>query len=336
MKRGDASGGNPFALAVDGTRVYWIDDEDSGSIQAAALRGGATQTLATGETGPCGGPTGLAVDAQRLYWTKLSACEVTQGSLAPISQPDVVEVDTLTLDGGTSTVLASEMGQPENIVADATGVYWPTGIGRTVLHTATCCGTPSTLQSGTIVWALAVSQGDLFWTTGECTFSTGGALVCRSAIVSSPIAGGASTTISSGQGPDRDVPHAIAVDANHVYWTETRSGLVFEAPALGGAAVQLASSQAEPYGIAVDTANVYWTNRGTSAAGYSDGTVMRVPIDGGTAATIASHQSQPSVIVSGAAGVYWTNWGRTSQADGGSSGGVLVPGTGSVMRFGVR
>jgi hypothetical protein len=82
---------------------------------------------------------------------------------------------------------------------------------------------------------------------------------------------GAVTVLASGQ----DKARGLAVDATHVYWTNTSTltdGTVMRIPKDGsGVAETFAANQDHPDGIAVDAMAVYWTNDGTKTAADQDG-----------------------------------------------------------------
>ena len=110
-------------------------------------------------------------------------------------------------------------------------------------------------------------------------------------------------------------PSHIAVDASHVYWTDSVRGNVMKVGLTGGAATTLVEAQQEPRGIAVDSGHVYWVD---SAAGK----VLRVPLSGGGVDTLATGQSRPQDLVVGTSSLYWVNNGKISLGPG-MDGGVM-------------
>ena len=104
-------------------------------------------------------------------------------------------------------------------------------------------------------------------------------------------------------------PYDIAVDATHVYWTDTKANAVMKVPKEGGATVTLASDETGVGKIAVDSTYVYWT---------SSGRVMKVALAGGTPVPVAEMQNGPDDIAADGNSVYWTT--ARSYVDGGFSG----------------
>ncbi|HEX4336222.1 MAG TPA: hypothetical protein VH062_09935 [Polyangiaceae bacterium] len=119
-----------------------------------------------------------------------------------------------------------------------------------------------------------------------------------------PIAGGATTTLSTAVG---SAPFSIAVDTVNAYWP-TQGGNSIQKIALGGGSVTtLATGQSGPSGIAVDGLSAYWTNN-TSPSG----TVAKVGLGGGSVTTLASAQNAPDGIALFGGFVYFSDQGDSS------------------------
>jgi hypothetical protein len=119
-------------------------------------------------------------------------------------------------------------------------------------------------------------------------------------VKSMPLAGGAATTVASGQVS----PSYLAVDSVNAYWItspgSTTAGGVVQAPLAGGSVTTLAAAQALPDGLAIDATHVYWIHGG------GIGTVSRVPIGGGAAATVVSNLKSPAILSVDSTSACWT------------------------------
>jgi hypothetical protein len=280
-----ASGRNaPYAIAIDTTFVYWIE-QDGSVMRVAKTGGGAPSSVGSGCTFVaiavdgtnvyCGGtaqtvlaiplgggvPTALAsaqpvsdlaVDAQRVYWT-------TYYGLRPAGNNDVSNVSGVGLDGGALVNFATMQRVPSSLAVDDTSLYWLTLID------------PRT-PAGTMVMRASLD---------------GGAPV--------PVA------MSSGVSDSIQAPNkSIAVDATSVYWSEFvngAGGALRKAPLGGGPVMTLAQGEMLSGAIAVDQTNVYWV------ASHS---IVRVPLAGGAPSTLVAGENAASIAVDDT-NVYWTN-----------------------------
>jgi hypothetical protein len=130
-------------------------------------------------------------------------------------------------------------------------------------------------------------------------------------------------------------PLSIAVDGQHVFWTNASSsdgtGSVMRADLDGADVVALASGRNRPFGIALDDTDVYWSEQGTMAASFTDGVLYRLgkggsctrapcppPIIGGQAAPAGIAVDEASIYFARAGdGTVW-RWGKD-----GSTGALL-------------
>jgi hypothetical protein len=247
----------PWALAVDGTSVYWTTDypitwPGGGTVQSRLLDGTSPATLSAS----LDLPRGLAIDATSVYWT--------EGGGRVAKAP---------LGGAPPTVLASGLDFPGDIAVDATNVYWveggtdgkPPPEGDTkLMMVPKAGGTPTTLATaGMLVsgGSLTVDATNVYWTISVYQQVNGASVCTLGKVLSVPIAGGAATTLTSGQ----NGPGAIAVDATSLYWINEGSkddGAIMKIPKGGGAAITLAANLTDPSRIVVDDTAVYWTDGG--------------------------------------------------------------------------
>jgi hypothetical protein len=327
--------GNFNALALDDTRVYWLDYDyaacsgDAGScirtngkVMSVAKTGGVTTTLASGQVEPIG----IAVDDGRVFWTNsgFPGYPSYDGTVLSVAKT-----------GGSVVTLASGQGWASGIAVDATDVYWtaspydcPDGGGCSVvgnvMRMSKAGGGPTTLAAGN--WFLADSSlvldaTDVYWSQA---FVVG-------AVMRVPKGGGKVSTLKS---PFLDgLLGAIAVDATRVFFAEDEcadagacmfhSGAIWSVPTSGKHAKKIATGL-NTLALAADEANVYWADAIEGDGGASNlWNVMSTPTAGGGAsATLASDQEYPRAIAVDSTSLYWgTEYCAT---DGGACTGSLV------------
>jgi hypothetical protein len=210
------------------------------------LDGGSVTTLASQV-----GPYSIAVDDTNVYWSQVDSYVY---GVVPNSS-----VREVSLGGGTASTLALGQGWPSGIAVTGASVYWAnevdltSGSSQTGLMTVPVDGgTPTTVAvvstSAELSVNLAVDATSAYW------MAVGG-----DAIIKVSLAGGAITTLASGQ-----CPSAIAIDATSVYWTArcAISGSVMKVALDGGTVTTLAvqNPRLTQGGVAVDGTNVYWTS----------------------------------------------------------------------------
>jgi hypothetical protein len=281
----------PWTIAVDSQNAYWANLGNGTVMQLSLGDGGLTVLATTGSFEA----NGIAVSADAVYWTDFNAGAV----------------ESIPIGGGTATTIAQLENEPQLMAIDSNNVYWAVDNGGQldagyVMAAPLDGGTPFTVTAGgnpdgVAVWGNTVAYTNDTYPGGSITSVTvdgGNALSVLTGLtyptaiveqagyyyflaqddggVSSPRSVWAvSVTGTSGQLLYQSTAAArIAVDANHVYWTDGTLGEIFEAnllPGDGAAPIVVASGQSGPTGIAVGGGYVYWTNNG-------DGTVRRAPI----------------------------------------------------------
>jgi hypothetical protein len=235
-------------------------------------------------------------------------------------------------DGGPLMTVGPPQATPVSLAVDTNNVYvWSVGTfglsssinnhDGTVVQIPLDGQPPITLNDKMEVLydaaylnAIAIDSRYVYWVAGA-SGSDG-------AIMRSPIGGGSSTAIYSGQ----QIPQAVVTDGTSVYWadwgtfdSEGRSnndGTLWQGPVDGGTPIKLASNQEAPSAIAIDTKNVYWVNLGKLGAdnfpALNSGSVMNVPIGGGKVTTVANKQAVPVSIVIAGETVYWSEYGLSA------------------------
>jgi hypothetical protein len=195
--------GCAFAIAVDATNLYWLDDTDcagvQGTIKKLPLNGGAVTTLASSQAFP----SHIAVDATNVYWT----------SCCPYSPPGAACQDggvmKVPIAGGTPTTLVAG-GEAWGIAVDATSLYWEylpaKGTAVEIQKMPISGGPVVTLSScADTCFGLAINASNVTWvdaTSSDATLKT------------VPIAGGVVRSLA----PVGDFLGALAVDSTNVYW----------------------------------------------------------------------------------------------------------------------
>lgn len=222
------------------------------------------------------------------------------------------------LAGGAPIELSRSDESPMGVAVDDGHVYFTNGGAE---HSAGMItrvdkdGTGKTLLASGLEWpnGIAVDDDAVYWTEGGNSDGSSvpddriGARVMRL-----DKAGGAPLPLATRQ---RN-PESIAVDATHVYWTNSggsagAAGGVMRVSKLGGAPQIVArADEALPStypspGLAIDVSNVYWTST-------RSGRVMAVTKSGGAPRELSHEPSGPMAIATDGTFVYWTNpWTRS-------------------------
>ena len=294
-----------------------------------------------------GNPISIAVAGHAMYWvnglTTINAGDVVLSTSGP------TDVYQMPIGGGPLTTLATGQNTPMAITVDEAGgsLYWvnagvlvPTGGGDA--GTSYTVGNSVPKGASAVTYCLYAPNAQ--W--GNCHSNANAGSVMKM-----PISGGAPTVIASG----RNMPRAIAVDDNNLYWVDqglptafgsacaangaiVQNGAVLQMSKKTGVITTLASGQNGPMAIAIDDKFVYWTNYGKfvevtnfalcESRTVCQGTVMKVPIGGGSVSTLTTLQNYCGTSLGRSIdALYWgTEWDQvTAQGTLGSATLMKVP-----------
>jgi hypothetical protein len=248
-------------------------------------------------------------------------------------------------------VLASGQFFPQDLVADATTLYWldlgnggngsvnkmPL-TGGTVTILAPSLNNPSriALDATSVYWTdyngglvnkLPIGGGTV---TNLVTLGAPGAAGIALDTANVYFAWGPVSTTSKSPGTYTNVTVGsdsavlLTKDATNLYWTTTiGNGSVRQMPIGGGTITTLALNQGLVDGaIAVDATSVYWTAGGDGTA--MAGSVNKVPIGGGTVTPLVSKLSRPYGLALDGGNVYFANYGSGTVQKVAATGGAPI------------
>jgi hypothetical protein len=120
--------------------------------------------------------------------------------------------------------------------------------------------------------------------------------------------GGACQPVVIGVAPGGFHPTHLAIDLTHAYMGLADATFAIGRVPLSGGVVEILAPSDNPEGIAVDATHVYWSNSGYDPPGSSNGTVMKAPLAGGAPTPIATGLQKPRMVALNASHVYWTTF----------------------------
>jgi sugar lactone lactonase YvrE len=188
-----------WALATDGSNVYWAD-QGSGTLQSMPVGGGTSTVLDMGLIAP----DGVVVDDTYVYYADGTNKQI-QGSLLKVPKA-----------GGARVTLATGQEGPRALALDTDNIYWtdsalysPAATG-VIMKMPKAGGMPTILTSGQgNPLGIAVAGNDVYWVNSDA------GTVSR---VSKD--GGMPTVLAGGQ----SYATSITADAKAIYWTTQGQG----------------------------------------------------------------------------------------------------------------
>ena len=207
-------------------------------------------------------------------------------------------------------------------------IYWGNNSGSDTIGEASLDGTAvnqSFIAVGTgaiFVSAVAVDGQHIYWTTSN---SPALALIGEANLDGT----GVNLSLISAPGPypsQFSFPAGIAVDGQHIYWSNVENDTIGEANKDGTGVNQSFISATSPAELAVDGQHIYWTNLGDGTIGA--GTIGEANKDGtGVNRSFISGLDNPTGLAVDGQHIYWTSF------DANTIGEANLDGTGVNQRF---
>ncbi len=271
----------PAGIAIDSTRVYWLDE---GSAQT---NDGALMSVNRDGTNPAifapglYAPSDLAVGGGMVYWSTPAPASVLGQSTGLPTHPQTLAAN-----------------YANAIAATVNGAAWTTAspgqAGVDVYATNADAGGALLVADPANADRIAMTTTDVFWG------SSSGVSTC-------PL-GGCSAPVPFWTSQGTATVSGIAVDSFGVYWTEESTGGVYACPNTGCPAQQPQAPIYMPTGgaptrLASDGTNLYVI---TTSSNPPAGSIVRMALDG-TGATVIATGQQPIGLALGDTCVYWTD-----------------------------
>lgn len=303
--RSDATGAPRdagLASSGDGSSYayYYANPLNYGAVYAVPT-GAPSSVLLTAGSAPHGIGLPFAFDGHHVYYgDAILAGLGRQTSLVALS-----------VSGGHSVTLASDLHAVSAIAVDSTNLYFldvdPTlGDGSTpqaaVGKVSLGGGAVETLANPTSSpTSICVDPSYVYWTE------------VAGSVLRVPIAGGAVETLAQGQVS----PGGITVDSTGIYWFNTghsgrdciaTDGTVMVLPPGNSAPVPMASNIVGVSSLAVSAGKVYWTasGPGCNGNGVDAGTLSRLALPQTAAQTLVTGVTGPGNLFVDATTVYFT------------------------------
>ncbi len=219
---------NTWSLAIDASYAYWTEsNQDEMALQCVSINGGSYTTLVSQY------PKCLAADATSLYFSDIGTAMTYGGVIRKVGK-----------GGGAAVTIATNQGEPNHIAVSGSTVCWISDWDGTLNKTGTNGG-------GVTLVAQASSEAVLVMDTSSIYYSYRPPGATSGSVMRVSVNGGTPLALTSSANPV-----ALAVDATHVYWTDS-DGKISRVPK-GGGTVTSISVTSSPMSIALDAGNVYW------------------------------------------------------------------------------
>ncbi|MBA3396421.1 MAG: hypothetical protein H0T89_27570 [Deltaproteobacteria bacterium] len=222
----------PSSLDATTDRLYWVNtgthsmDFRDGSVRWSAKTGGADNELATSYF-----PAALAVDGDTVYWVEIDGQRVRQ----------------IGTSGTGAMTLDDSPTHKTSIAVTPTRIVWTASSDMAdVVSMNRVSGDRTTLSTAEYSPGSAVVIGDdVYWVVRHALSDSGSIRVSRN--------GAAPVDIVS----DEYYPAGLVADGSSLYWTS--DGRIRTVALAGGAARSLVTERGAIGGLAIDAEHVYWS-----------------------------------------------------------------------------
>jgi Domain of unknown function (DUF5050) len=291
------------ALALTATTLYWVDrgGNISDTINAVSLSGGNSKTIYTATPDGTAAIEDLVTDGTSLYFLQVSG--YGDGTYT-------TDIKSIPIDGGTSTLLASD-STSDLVIAVADGYVYFTDEAGDGQRVPTKGGTPEAFATSSQAMGLASQGGALYFASGTSDMLK---LASPSA---KPQTLATDTTTNTESDSLFNV--AVAVNDSGVFWPceDDSSAILCGTSTKGGGPITVlgALSSTTNVQLAADNANVYFLDAESACPALT-----KVPVGGGDPVVIASDftpvtaLSMAHAIAIDDTYVYWTAPGQVLRA----------------------
>ncbi|MBK6695438.1 MAG: hypothetical protein IPG50_24980 [Myxococcales bacterium] len=210
---------SPGSLLRDGTDVLFVDLY-SATIRKVPVLGLSDAGLAPALASAGNYPWGISTAGGEVVWSARGTLVTGDAGPPGFTAADGVLYGAPKDGSGSRRTIVADQREPLGVAADASGIYWVTGVGGEVIKLAAGAATPAPLVSNQpSPWGIALDATHVYFTC------FGGA--AGKGIVARVRKDGTSTTAEV-LVSELAFPSTLALDEDAVYWTNTHGGSVMK------------------------------------------------------------------------------------------------------------